>query len=57
MAAGLDKSARPAGHRGDAAAQRTDEALAHAVQLLKTDRLAVRSSGVDEDRRRFVRWQ
>ena len=49
MAAGLDKSARPADIEAMPLPSELMQTLAHAVQLLKTDRLAVRSSGVDED--------
>ena len=49
MAAGLDKSARPADIEAMPLPSEVMQRLAHAVQLLKTDRLAVRSSGVDED--------
>ena len=48
-AAGLDKSARPADIEAMPLPAEMMQALAHAVQLLKTNRLAVRSSGVAED--------
>jgi rifampicin phosphotransferase len=48
-AAGLNKSARPSDIEAMPLPAELMQALAHAVQLLKTDRLAVRSSGVAED--------
>ncbi len=48
-AAGLDKSARPADVEAMPLPAELVQALADGVQLLKTDRLAVRSSGVAED--------